>query len=53
LEIAKLLAKFYIVPSFASRQRCMPVWYAAPLVVNEGAHFRGEGTIGLYGLRAE
>jgi hypothetical protein len=46
-EIAELLAKLYIVPSFASRQRSMPVWYVAPLVVNEGTHFRGKGTISL------
>jgi hypothetical protein len=52
-EIAKLLAKFHIVSSFATRERSMPVWYAAPLVVNEGTHFRGEGAIVLYGVSAE
>jgi hypothetical protein len=52
-DFAKLLAKFHILPSFASRERCMPVWYKAPLVVNEGAHIRGEVTIDLYGLSAE
>jgi hypothetical protein len=52
-EIAKLLVKFQIVPSFISRVRSMPVWYAAPLVVNEGNNFRDEGRIVLYGLSAE
>jgi hypothetical protein len=50
-EIANLLAK--LVPSFASKERCMPVWYAAPLVVNEGTHFWGEDTMALHGLNVE
>jgi hypothetical protein len=33
-----------LVPSFASRVRCVSGWYTAPLVVKEGS-FRGEGTI--------
>jgi hypothetical protein len=31
----------------------MHVWYAVPLVVKEGTHFRGDDTIGIYGLGAE
>jgi hypothetical protein len=49
-----LLDKFLnIVRSFASRECCLPAWYAVPLEMNEGDSFRGKGTISLYGFSVE
>jgi hypothetical protein len=43
---SEIAGQIPLVPSFASRVRCVSDWYTAPLVVKEGSP-RGEGTIGL------
>jgi hypothetical protein len=43
---SKIDGQIPLVPSSASRVRCVSDWYTAPLVVKEGSP-RGEGTIGL------
>jgi hypothetical protein len=43
---SEIACKIPLVPSSASRVRCVSDWYTAPLVVKEGSP-RGEGTIGL------
>jgi hypothetical protein len=43
---SEIAGQIPLVPSSASRVRCVSDWYKAPLVVKEGSS-RGEGTIGL------
>jgi hypothetical protein len=43
---SEIAGQIPLVPSSASRVRCVSDWYTAPLVVKEGSP-RGEGTTGL------
>jgi hypothetical protein len=45
-ENYEIAGQIPLVPSFASRVRCVSDWYTAPLVVKDGSPM-GEGTIGL------